>query len=170
MTKQPGDKLDAQVRSIADRHRPMNGAERRKVNRVLARAVALELLKAGDQKLTQLSVHLVPTNRVLERHAVGSGSGLPGDVWDDSRKSCVDPLPDRVHTVVDQLIIKAAYRYRDFEQRWYCGTGSVVSIMRDLGLSRSGVYLEWHCMLEYFKYQFERSENRDLRSLMTRID
>jgi hypothetical protein len=169
MSKESGGKLDAHV--MQNRHRPVNGAERRKLNRVLARAVALEILREGDHRLTQLDLVLVPTERVLERWAVGSGDGLPGDEWDDTRKSSrLSPLDDYTHIVVDQLILKAPDRYRRLARRWYCGTGATVTIQQDFGLTRHGLYLEWRCTLYYFKEAFERSGHKDLISLVTRLD
>jgi|GEM_PF-3201353 len=160
---------NAKRASIIDR--PLLSAlDRRKRNRVLARAIALEILKGGDQRLTQLDLELVPTNRVMERWAAGSGDDLPSEPWDDSRKSRLSPLDGRTHTVVDQIYLRAPFRYHDFARRWWCGTGAVVTLANELGLSRAGVYLELRCTLFYFKGEFERSGHKDLLGLLEKVD
>lgn len=151
-------------------HRPINGAEVRKLNRVLARAVGLEIIREGSQKLAQLDLVLVPTNRILERWAVGSGDGLPSDEWDDSRKSRLSPLDDRMHIEVDQIILRSPPIYHRLARQWYCGTGNTTAMAHSMGLTRTGLYLEWRCTLFYFKGAFERSHHRDLVSLVTRLD
>ena len=149
---------------------PMNGAEKRMVNRVLARAVALAIIREGG-KLDQLDIELIPTNRIMERWAVVTGAGMPSDEWDDSRKSRLDPLDDATAIVVDQVILKASNkRYSYLVKQWYCGTGSSTTIAQRLGVSRSGLYLEWRCALFYFRAQFLNSGHADLVSLAERLD
>lgn len=156
--------------STSTAFRQLNGAEKRKVNRVLARAVALEILREGNQQLAQLDIVLVPTNRILERWAVGSGDGIPSDEWDDSRKTRLSPLDDGTHIVVDQIILKAPSVYSHLARRWYCGVGNTFVLAAEMGLSRSGLYLEWRCALFFFKREFENSKHTDLINLVTRLD
>jgi hypothetical protein len=150
--------------------RPTNGAEARKLNRVLARAVGLEIIREGSQKLAQLDLVLIPTNRILERWAVGSGDGIPSDEWDDSRKSRLSPLDDGTHIEVDRIILKAPPIYSRMARQWYCGIGNTTALAQSLGLTRTGLYLEWRCTLFYLKDAFERSGHHDLVSLVTRLD
>lgn len=153
------------------KERPMNGAERRKVNRVLARAVALEIIRGGDNRLCRIDYELMPTHRVLERWAVGTGSGMGSDEWDDSRKeSRMSPLDDETAIVVDQTILKGIPRYRDLVRQWYCGTGSTTTIAGHFGLNRNGLYFEWRCSLFYFRDQFRATGHQDLISLLERLD
>lgn len=167
--------------SAAMNERPMNGAERRMVNRVLARAVALEIIRGGDTKLAQLDHELLPTNRVFERWAVGSGNGLESHEWDDSRKEArLTPLDDATHIVVDQTILKGSKRlsvdavrhgrYRALVRQWYCGTGSTTTMADRSGLTRDGLYFEWRCSLLYFRDQFRSSGHPDLLNLLERLD
>lgn len=150
--------------------RPMNGAEKRKVNRILARAVALAVVREG-KKLDQLDIELIPTNRILERWAVVTGSGMASDEWDDSRKSRLDPLDDATAIVVDQIILKATNkRYSFLVRQWYCGTGSSTTIAQRLGVSRTGLYFEYRCALFYFREQFLNSGHADLVNLAERLD
>jgi hypothetical protein len=156
---------------VVMKDRPMNGAERRKVNRVLARAVALEIIRGGDNKLCRLDYELLPTNRVLERWAIGTGTGLGSDEWDDSRReSRMSPLDDETAIVVDQTILKGIPRYRDLVRQWYCGTGSTTTIAERFRLTRNGLYFEWRCSLFYFRDQFRATGHPDLVSLLERLD
>lgn len=170
----------AAVAEAVMKDRPMNGAERRKVNRVLARAVALEILRGGDTRLGRLDIELMPTHRVCERWAVGSGDGLSSDEWDDSRKtSRMPPLDDATHIVVDQTLLKGVpgrldatrhARYYALVRQWYCGTGSTTTIADRFGLNRNGLYFEWRCSLFYFRDQFRATGHPDLVSLLERLD
>lgn len=156
---------------VVMKDRPMNGAERRKVNRVLARAVALEIIRGGDSKLCRLDHELMPTHRVFERWAVGSGDGIPSDEWDDSRKSSrMPPLDDATHIVVDQTVMRAPAPYKPLVREWYCGTGSTTTIAGRFGLNRNGLYFEWRCSLFYFRDQFRATGHQDLISLLERLD
>lgn len=153
------------------KEQPMNGAERRLVNRVLARAVALEIIRGGDTRLGRLDLELMPTHRVLERWAVGSGDGIPSDEWDDSRKSSrMPPLDDATHIVVDQTIMKGQSPYKPLVRQWYCGTGSTTTMAERFGLNRSGLYFEWRCSLFYFRDRFRATGHGDLISLLERLD
>lgn len=149
--------------------RAMNGAEKRKVNRILARAVALEIIREGDKRLSQLDLELLPTHHVLERWAVSVGDGL-SDKWDDSRKSRLSPLDDATAIVVDQVILRALPRYKALVRQWYCGKGSSTTIADRLGVTRSGLYFEWRCSLRYFGQQFMATGHSDLISLLERLD
>lgn len=154
------------------RDRPMNGAERRKINRILARAIGLGILRDGG-KLSKIDEDLLPTERVIQRWAAGSGNGTPGEEWDDSRKSTLPPLDDATHVVVDLIYMHAKIskpRYHTVIREWYCGTGSVVQVAKMLGVSRDGLYLEWRCALQYFRGEFARSGHPDLLSLIERLD
>jgi hypothetical protein len=156
---------------VVMKDRPMNGAERRKVNRVLARAVALEIIRGGDTKLCRLDHELMPTHRVFERWAVGSGDGIASDEWDDSRKSSrMPPLDDATHIVVDQTIMRAPSPYKPLMRQWYCGTGSTTTIAERFGINRNGLYFEWRCSLFYFRDAFRATRHPDLVSLLERLD
>jgi hypothetical protein len=152
------------------KERPMNGAEKRRVNRVLARAVALSIIRDGGQ-LDQLDIDLLPTNRLLERWAVGVGDGIPSDEWDDTRKSSrLPPLDDVTAIVVDQAIMRGLPRYRSLVRQWYCGTGSSTTIAERFGVTRKGLYFEWRCSLLYYRDQFRATGHQDLIALLERLD
>lgn len=156
---------------VTKKDRPMNGAERRQVNRVLARAVALEIIRDANTKLCHLDHTLMPTNRVMERWAVGSGDGMPSDEWDDSRKSSrMPPLDDYTHIIVDQAIMRAPSQHSLLVRQWYWGSGSTTTIAQRLGLSRCDLYVAWRNSLLYFRETFRASGHRDLINLLERLD
>lgn len=148
--------------------RPMNAAEKRKENRVLARAIALSILRENDSGRFQLDIELMPTDHVLQRWAACIGDGM-SDKWDDSRKSRVSPLDDSTAIVVDQIILKSPHRYRSLARQWYCGAGSSTAIAEKLGVSRSGLYLEWRCSLFHYMRRFLDSGHKDLIGLMEKL-
>jgi hypothetical protein len=150
--------------------RPMNGAEKRKVNRILARAVALELIRNGDWKQRALDMELMPTDRVMQRWAICVGDGL-SDKWDDSRKSRLPALDDATAIIVDQVILRSPTRYQSLARQWYCGAGASVAIAERLGgLTRHGLYMLWRRSLLHFRARFLETGHADLVSLLERLD
>lgn len=141
-------------------------ADARRVNRLVARAVALEIVRGGSCKLAQLDADLMPTDRVMQRWAVSVGLGLPTGEWDDAPKAKPPPLDDETATVVDQIIIRGPPRYAQFARRWYKTPIPSLALAEQLGVSRAGLYLEWRCMLFHYKREFEASQHEPLLSIL----
>jgi len=152
------------------KERPMNGAERRKLNRVLARAVGLALIQKGDPRFSRLDPELEPVKHIMERWAVSIGDGLGDEPWDESRKSCVSPLDDHTALIVDQIVNHAPVRYRTLARLWFCGAGTTTDLAERMGVSRSGLYLELRCTLFHFRAKFLESKHADLIDLLSRLD
>lgn len=141
---------------------PLSAITKRRINKTLARAVGLEILRGGNYQLRQLDEELMPTDRVLQRWAVSVGMGLATQEWDDRPVSRPPPLDDATAIVVDQAILRGTPRYRALVRGWYKTPTPSTTIAEALGLSRAGLYLEWRCSLFYFRHEFKQTGHRDL--------
>ena len=143
---------------------PVNGAQKRKINRLVARAVALEMLacEAGMKP----KYELMSIDHIQKRWAVSIGAGLPREAWDDSPSSKPTPLDDVTAIIVDQINLHAPPRQRHLLHAWYKTPVPSKTIAEMLGVSRSGLYLEWNAALGYLRGAFLRSKHRDLIELV----
>lgn len=101
----------------------LTASENRRWNMIIQRAVSAELMRASlppplADQVDSLPLHLITTNRIQQRWAVGHGDGLPWsqedidriaevEEQDDTftvRQSRPPPLDDATQTVIDQLI------------------------------------------------------------------
>jgi hypothetical protein len=149
---------------------PIGAIERRKINRTLSRAIGLEILRGGNSQLRQLDEELMPTDRIMQRWAVSIGSGFATDEWDDRPVSRPPPLDDATAIVVDQSIMKGSPRYSRIVRSWYKTPAPSATIAESLGLSRSGLYLEWRCSLFYFRSRFIGSGHPDLVAMLEKLE
>lgn len=151
--------------SVALKELP-TAADVRRVNRLVARAVALELLRRGSHRLAQLDAELMPTDRILQRWAASVGNGLPSDYWDDSPKSRPPPLDEETAIIVDQVVLHAPRRQQVVIRQWYKTSGASSVIAETLGVSRTGLYLEWRAALGYVRNRLAETRNSELLGLL----
>lgn len=98
-----------------------------------------------------LDPRLMPTDRHLQRWAVGQGTGLSNpDAADGPPKAHLDPLPQDQSIVTDQVIIHSPTNFRRFVHDWYRSSMSVEQIAERLGMTRQTVYLERRIVLAYY--------------------
>jgi hypothetical protein len=114
----------------------------------------------------ELSADLLPTHRILQRWAVSIGSGLPGEAWDDSRRSNVPPLDDLTAMIVDQIHCHRPAPTRNLIRQWYLGCGNAKLIALSLLVSRRTVYRRIGEALVEYRQEFYRSRHRDLVALL----
>lgn len=138
------------------------GADSRRVNRLVQRAVALEMLRSGRGDLRQLDTVLAPVDRIMQRWAVSIGQGLPSEEWDDSSRSRPPALDDATAVVVDQIVLKTPMGPQRLIRAWYKTPQSSKVIADSLKLSVGGLYLEWRAALTYLRIKFRESHHADL--------
>lgn len=149
---------------------PISATKKREINRLVARAVGLEILRGGSYQLRQLDEELMPVDRVMQRWAVSIGMGLPSEEWDERHVSRPPPLDDETAIVVDQAILAGKQRYRHIVRSWYKTPTPSTTIAEGLGLSRAGLYLEWRCSLFYYRERFRDSGHSDLITMLEDFD
>jgi hypothetical protein len=142
----------------------VNGAQKRRINRQVARAVAIEMLVGASGQ--QLDTRLLPVDRVQQRWAVSIGSGLPSDEWDDSRVARPPPLDDETAIIVDQININAPPRQAHLLKCWYKTAMSTSQIADAVGVSRSGLFVEYSAALTYLRNTFLRTGHKTLIDLL----
>lgn len=117
-----------------------------------------------------LARELITTDRILQRWAASSGSGLPTDKWDDSRRAKPTPLPDDVAIVVDRCILGTPERMKELIQRWYRSPQPREVIARELGISVGNIYRVRNVYLQDLRARLEAAGNAELVQLVRLID
>lgn len=142
----------------------VTGTQKRKINRIVGRAVALELLASAAN--STLPIDLMPVDRIQQRWAVSVGSALPSDTWDDSPIAKPPPLDEDIAILVDQINLRAPYRQQRVLRAWYKSGVSSSVIADTIGVDRGGLYVEWRAALTWLKYQFMATSHAGLRELL----
>lgn len=109
---------------------------------------------------------LLTTDRILQRWAVSSGTGLPADDVDAPPVSRPPPLDDHTAIEVDILICKSPPKTRKLIKSWYRSEVPSYLIAESLGMSRRSLYKAHHVALGFMKWKFEGSGHRDLIRLV----
>jgi hypothetical protein len=138
-------------------------ADKRRENRILRNAIALEIVRQGDPILRELDMDLLATDRVLQRWASSVGTDLPVEDWDIPPIAKLPPLDDETAIVVDQIILRSPMRVRRLVIPWYKGKGSSTTIAEKLGIGTwDALHWEWRVTLKWLREQFMNSEHMDL--------
>lgn len=146
--------------------KPITAIEKRKMNRLIGQAIALEILRGGNYQLRALDEVLMPTHRVLQRWAVSIGMGLPSDSWDDRKISKPPPLDDATATVVDNVICRGNDGCRRFVRDWYRTPTPVSAMCGSMGMDTKGIYMQWRASLFYYRGRFLATGHQDLVKMM----
>lgn len=117
-----------------------------------------------------LPLELLTTDRVLKRWAVGSGTGLPSDEFDDQPRATLTPLPDDVAIDVDECILSSPRRTRTVITRWYRTPEPAEVIAHRLSVSIRNLYRYHSIALNFMRWKFEGSGNTELVRLIRAVD
>lgn len=98
---------------------------------------------------TALDWRLVPTDRHMQRWAVGEGTGLPNEDRALYPKSVMPPLPASEAIITDQVVLEAPTYWRRFIVLWYRSDCSVDQLSAELQMSRDKVFIERRLVLAY---------------------
>jgi hypothetical protein len=132
-------------------------------------ASVLKSIMTGKQQPGTLPAELITTDRILERWAADSGSGLPTDEWDDRRQSRPVPLDDDTWLVVDLCVRKAPDRSREFIVRWYKSPLPTSVQAKKAGMAEMK-YKQIHALtLHFMKHRLEEAGNATLRRLLAAV-
>lgn len=142
------------------RLQPINGAQKREINRMVAHAVRTALLESASGQ--KLGVELMPIDRIQERWAVSQGTGFPSERYDETPTARPTPLDDDTAIVVDQINLHAPDRQARLLRLWYRTQLPSSEIAKIFQTSRTGIYLEWRAALTWLRYAFLTSNHREL--------
>lgn len=125
-----------------------------------------------DENRTRFALprELITTDRVLQRWAVSSGTGLPADDVEDPPRAKPPPLPDDVAIEVDMLIAQSPHRTRRLVSKWYRSPVAAEVIARDLGMSARNIYKARNICLHFMRDRFVHSENKQLVRMIRTLD
>lgn len=139
-----------------------------------------------------LRPELKPVNRILERWAVGEGSGLPDDDYNPPLKSKPTPLDDETQVIVCEVINRRISSVsRKLIVKWYRSTDEMPTLREKLGFMRfqgrkrmrdwrgrilkemaylqmteNGVILAWNLTLGEVRMRFEETRHPELLRLI----
>lgn len=157
-------------RTLRSIEKPVTAIEKRKMNHLVRQAVALEILRGGDYQLRHLDEELMPTHRVLQRWAAGSGTGLPIEEVDTQRASRPPPLDDATHIVVEGVIMRGNATCRMLIREWYRAPTPTTTMAKNMGLSQAGLYMQWRAALHYYRSEFRATRHMDLVRMLEDFD
>lgn len=96
-----------------------------------------------------LDPRLAPTDRHMQRWAVGQGSGFPDAERALFLASNLTPLPPEVDVATDQIVLTTPAHWRRFVKLWYRSDCSVEQLASDLNMGRDKVFIERRIVLAY---------------------
>jgi hypothetical protein len=100
-------------------------------------------------RANSLDPRLMPTDRHMQRWAVGQGSGMDVPecaLFPLSRLTPLDPLTD---IATDQIVLSTPDHWRNFIGRWYRSDCSVDQLANEFGLKRDKLFVERRLVLAY---------------------
>lgn len=115
------------------------------LSREPTRAAAIRLITRQNA----VDPRLMPTDRHMQRWAVGTGTGLPNPDRALMPRSMLTPLPPPEAIITDQIVLKSPLYWRRFTFLWYRSDCSVDQLGDELGMSRDKVYIERRICLSY---------------------
>jgi hypothetical protein len=92
---------------------------------------------------------LLPTDRHMQRWAVGQGSGIPDPERALFLESRLTPLPLDIDILTDQIVLSSPDHWRRFLVCWYRSDCSTEQLAADLGMGRDKLFIERRIVLAY---------------------
>jgi hypothetical protein len=96
-----------------------------------------------------LDPRLAPTDRHMQRWAVGQGTGLPNPDRALFLQSNLTPLAPEVDILTDQVVLTAPAHWRKFTALWYRSDCSVEQLAAKLDMGRDKLFIERRIVLAY---------------------
>lgn len=149
----------------------LTGAEHRRVaqaRRMIDAAVANALLEKRNPA-TIASRPAAAVNRIMERWAVGHGSGLPPDDV-GALKARPPRLDDPTQCVIDDIVNHSPHLIKHLICQWYRTEIPVVTMANQRGIGVRTMYGEWHSVLNWLESAFRSSKHVDLVRMLAMVD
>jgi hypothetical protein len=96
-----------------------------------------------------LDPRLAPTDRHMQRWAVGQGSGLPDSERALFLQSRLTPLAADADIATDRIVLTSPAHWRRFIVCWYRSDCSTEQLAHDLGMGRDKLFVERRIVLAY---------------------
>jgi hypothetical protein len=156
----------------------LNAAETRRIERAIAKLVALTLTADAQKIHARMDPDLFSTRRVMQRWGVSEGSGLPSENPDVYLVAQLPPLDPKTQEIVSDVVKASPPSIATF--CWDVWASNIpISVIRGgpyyskTGERRPGRYLserdyyrEQEAILRYLRFKFERTGHLDLVNLM----
>lgn len=96
-----------------------------------------------------LDPRLAPTDRHMQRWAVGQGDGFPDADRALFVQSRLTPLSPDIDIKTDQIVLACPAHWQRFIVRWYRSDCSVQQLAVEMGMRRDKLFLERRIVLAY---------------------
>lgn len=96
-----------------------------------------------------LDPRLAPTDRHMQRWAVGQGSGFPIPERGGMPVSRLTALAPEIDILTDQIVLSSPGHWRRFTVCWYRSDCSTDQLASDLGMKRDKLFTERRIVLAY---------------------
>jgi hypothetical protein len=96
-----------------------------------------------------LDPRLAPTDRHMQRWAVGQGSGFPDPDRAMFPQSRLTQLAPEIDIMTDQIVLTSPAHWRRFIVLWYRSDCSTEQLALDLGMGRDKLFVERRIVLAY---------------------
>lgn len=129
---------------------------------------AASVLKAmhGEATTGVIPAEFFATDRIMQRWAVASRSGLPSERWDDSRISRVTELdPDSAY-VIDKIVLALPKTTHRIVVAWYCRPIPTRILAKELLMSPRSLEKAHLLSLNFLKWKIEGSNHLTLLRLL----
>lgn len=132
-------------------------------------AVIRSLLKVSVKG--SIPREFLTTDRILQRWAVDSNSGLPTDFWDENPKSRAVPLDPDTWLIVDRQVQTLPPSNKKVVVYWYTKPWPTDLIARKLNLNRDNLCVAHGLVLNFMKHRLENTGDLTIQRLLKlRID
>lgn len=128
----------------------------------MALAVAVRKDMLEETRAVVCPPEFATTDRICQRWAVSVGTGQPTERWQDTTKSRPPPLDDATAIIVDQIILRAPESTRKVVVKWYRTDLPDTIIAEQLKLTPRTLVTAWHLTLNYLRWRFAESRDREL--------
>jgi hypothetical protein len=129
---------------------------------------AASVVKAmlGQATTGVIPVELLTTHRIMERHAVSNGSGLPTERWDDTRTAKPPPLDDHSAYIIDKLLLSCPKTTQRLLRDWYNKPLPTKTLAAQHGMSPRSFEKAHIVTLHFMKWKIEGSKHATLLRLL----
>lgn len=158
----------------------ITAAEKRRMNRLVAREVGLIMAEAAGSRVLRMDPDLASTDRIMQRWATGHGSGLPktDEDWDKAVTKALDAdvfspeparppgLDDATQSVIDRIVRESPEAIKAFVRQWWQSDVPCSVMAEQRAIRHEDIYNEWRAVMNHLRPRFLNSGHADLVALV----
>jgi hypothetical protein len=148
----------------------LTGTEARRIaqaQRAIRAAVIVALRETRNPAMIA-DAKLRTIDRIMQRWAVGHGTGLPPED-EDKLRTRPPPLDPGTQNVIDDIVKTAMDALRRFIGQWYRTEVPCKVMAAERGMSIRSLYRKWEVVLEWLREMFLAAEHPDLTRMVLMV-